>query len=372
MEFESYLNLLNMQHKSMTKEQIEAIVQKNRLHKIACEKMQVRDQLEMQYRELFVKGFQKLSSTSNVLELLPEFNSEIEMTKALFDNVKNNSSQTQSIINSMRNIPEFIECEKLNVEVAKANFEFFCAKDELNRRINSDREILFSNKYRERMRQLADNGILLYYLETPDLPLLDNEFTADYILKSFSFNDYFGARELLTSFYQTPNPGVSLQRKLEDARAALEMMYNGCYRSAARNWFALIEHEHKRCSDTLEGYWEAKKEYKNGGQRSKKIYEIINNMMGDWEQEAWKKIDTFYKKLTGNQKHNDIALNRDTIIHGDYYSDSIDVSQNDSIRLFLLWINLRTITNRLAFLEDFIKNKVTLLPYFCSVLPNTD
>lgn len=38
MEFESYLNLLNMQHKSMTKEQIEAIVQQNRLHKIACEK----------------------------------------------------------------------------------------------------------------------------------------------------------------------------------------------------------------------------------------------------------------------------------------------------------------------------------------------
>ena len=63
MKFESYLNLLNMQHKSMTKEQIEAIVQKNRLHKIACEKMQVRDQLEMQYRDLFVKGFQKLSST---------------------------------------------------------------------------------------------------------------------------------------------------------------------------------------------------------------------------------------------------------------------------------------------------------------------
>lgn len=372
MELETYLNLLDKQRKSMTQDQINAVLEQTRLHQIAFEKMQVRDRLENQYRELFIKGYQKLSSTPDILELLPKCDSEVEMMKALFDNVKNINSPMRNITISMKKIPEFIECEKLNVDVAKAHFDFFCANDELNRRINSDRETLFSNKYRERMRQLADDGVLLYFLETPDLPLLEDEFTADYILKSFSFSDYLSARELLSSFYQTPYPGVPLQRKLEDAHAALEMMFNGCYRSAARNWFALIEHEHKRCADTLEGYWEAKKEYKNGGQRSKKIYEIIEGMMGDWEQEAWGKIDMFYKKLTAKQKSDDVAFNRNPIIHGDYYSDSIDVSQNDSIRLFLLWINLRTITDHLAFFEDFMRNKVTLLPYLCSVIPNTD
>ena len=372
MELETYLDLLDKQRKSMTQDQINAVLEQNRLHEIAFEKMQVRDRLENQYRELFIKGYQKLSSTPDILELLPKCDSEVEMMKALFDNIKNINSPMRNITISMKKIPEFIECEKLNVDVAKAHFDFFCANDELNRRINSDRETLFSNKYRERMRQLADDGVLLYFLETPDLPLLEDEFTADYILKSFSFSDYLSARELLSSFYQTPDPGVPLQRKLEDAHAALEMMFNGCYRSAARNWFALIEHEHKRCADTLEGYWEAKKEYKNGGQRSKKIYEIIEGMMGDWEQEAWGKIDMFYKKLTAKQKSNEVALNRNPIIHGDYYSDSIDVSQNDSIRLFLLWINLRTITDHLAFFEDFMRNKVTLLPYLCSVIPNTD
>lgn len=372
MALETYLDSLDKQRKSMTQDQINAVLKQNRLHEIAFEKMQVRDRLENQYRELFIKGYQKLSSTPDILELLPKCDSEVEMMKALFDNVKNINSPMRNITISMKKIPEFIECEKLNVDVAKAHFDFFCANDELNRRINSDRETLFSNKYRERMRQLADDGVLLYFLETPDLPLLEDEFTADYILKSFSFSDYLSARELLSSFYQTPDPGVPLQRKLEDAHAALEMMFNGCYRSAARNWFALIEHEHKRCADTLEGYWEAKKEYKNGGQRSKKIYEIIEGMMGDWEQEAWGKINMFYKKLTAKQKSNEVALNRNPIIHGDYYSDSIDVSQNDSIRLFLLWINLRTITDHLAFFEDFMRNKVTLLPYLCSVIPNTD
>lgn len=150
----------------------------------------------------------------------------------------------------------------------------------------------------------------------------------------------------------------------------LEMMYNGCYRSAARNWFALIEHEHKRCADILEGYWEVKKEYKNGGQRSEKIYMIVKDMMGEWDTEAWNKIDSYYKKLTTNHKSSDITLSRNPIIHGDYYNDSIDVSENDALRLFLLWINLRVITDQLAFIEDFIRNRVLLLPYFCEIIPS--
>lgn len=74
-----------------------------------------------------------------------------------------------------------------------------------------------------------------------------------------------------------------------------------------KNWFALIEHEHKRCADILEGYWEVKKEYKNGGQRSEKIYMIVNDMMGEWDTEAWNKIDSYYKKLTTNHKNSDIT-----------------------------------------------------------------
>ena len=123
MALETYLDLLDKQRKSMTQDQINAVLKQNRLHEIAFEKMQVRDRLENQYRELFIKGYQKLSSTPDILELLPKCDSEVEMMKALFDNVKNINSPMRNIIISMKKIPEFIECEKLNVDVAKAHFE---------------------------------------------------------------------------------------------------------------------------------------------------------------------------------------------------------------------------------------------------------
>lgn len=364
MEITSYLELLKKQRRLMTQQQISAIQEQARLQAIAFEKNQFRDHLEERYRELFAKGFGKLSTTSKVLELLPDYDTDADRLKALIDCTQDSTAPIHDITAAMKTIPEFSECEKLDVEVGKAYFEFFCANNALNIRIESDRRILFTPPYRERMRQLADDGVLLYFLETPDLPLLEEECTSDYILESFSFANYLGARELLSTFYQVPDPGVPLQRKLEDARAALEMMYNGCYRSAARNWFALIEHEHKRCADILEGYWKVKKEYKNGGERSEKIHMIINDMMGEWDTEAWNKIDSYYKKLTKNHKNSDITLNRNPIIHGDYCSDAIDVSEKDAMRLFLLWINLRVITDSLAFIEDFIRNKVLLLPYF--------
>lgn len=353
----------------MTQQQVRAIQEQTRLHRIAFEKMQVRDCLEEHYCSLFAKGFQKFSATSNILELLPKCDTDIDRLQILFNHMQDSTSPFHDVATAIKTIPEFVECEKLNVEVGKAYFEFFCANDELNRRIDSDRSILFTSQYREKIRQLADDGVLLYFLETPDLPLLEKECTADYILESFSFADYLSARELLSTFYQVPNPSIPFQRKLEDAHAALEMMCNGYYRSAARNWFALIEHEHKRCADTLEGYWETKREYKNGGQRSEKIYKIVDGMMSKWDQEAWSKVDSYYKKLTANQRNSIMALNRNPIIHGDYYSDSIDLSENDTIRLFLLWINLRVITDHLAFIEDFMRNKVTLLPYFCEAIP---
>lgn len=255
MEITSYLELLKKQRRLMTQQQIRAIQEQTRLRAIASEKMQIRDRLEERYRELFAKGFKKLSSTSNVLELLPDCDTDADRLKSLIDCTQDSTAPIHDITAAMKTIPEFSQREKLDVEVGKAYFEFFCANDALNRRIDSDRSILFTPPYRERTRQLADDGVLLYFLETPDLPLLEEECTSDYILESFSFADYLGARELLSTFYQVPNPGIPLQRKLEDAQASLEMMYNSCYRSAARNWFALIEHEHKRCADILEGYW---------------------------------------------------------------------------------------------------------------------
>lgn len=47
--------------------------------------MQIRDCLEEHYREVFAKGFEKLSTTSNVLELLPDCDTDADRLKALID-----------------------------------------------------------------------------------------------------------------------------------------------------------------------------------------------------------------------------------------------------------------------------------------------
>ena len=47
--------------------------------------MQIRDCLEERYREVFAKGFERLSTTSNVLELLPDCDADADRLKALID-----------------------------------------------------------------------------------------------------------------------------------------------------------------------------------------------------------------------------------------------------------------------------------------------
>ena len=117
----------------MTQQQISAIQEQARLHAIASEKMQIRDRLEERYREVFAKGFEKLSTASNVLELLPDCDTDADRLKALIDCTQDGTAPFHDITAAMKTIPEFAECEKLNVEVGKAYYEFFCANDALNR-----------------------------------------------------------------------------------------------------------------------------------------------------------------------------------------------------------------------------------------------
>lgn len=367
MNLTTYLELLKNQRDKMTIVQKEAISEQQRLSAIALEKQKNKDDLEERYLKLLSIGCKKLFEMfPDSHKLIPDNDSFVGIAQDVFSLYESDSADVKDFLAKTKLIPELRKCSQMNYQVGKAYYEFLMANDELNRRIASDRATLFSKEYRAKMSSLADDGVFLYYLETPDLPLLNQECNAEYILESFSFADYISARTLFSTFAKYDNPGEPLKRKIEDAHAALEMMYNKAYRSAARNWFAMIEHEHKRCADILEGYWEAKRTFKNGQLRSEKISQVVDNLLSEWDIEAWKKIDAYYKKLSEHPKENSKTLNRNIIIHGDYENESIDVSEHDAMRLFLMWINLRVITDNCAFIEEFLRNQMTLLPYFCS------
>lgn len=370
MNEEIYLDLLAKQREMMTQECAYAILEQQRLHGIVIEKQQIKDELEDKWYNLFTIGCQKFfEQYPDAKGILPETEIRAEAIKEIAIQISNKASSYQDVSAKMKTIPELNESAKLNEPLGKAFYEFFVALGNLNNRINSDREKLFSPKYREKMRKLADEGVFMYFLETPDFPLLTAECDATYVLESFSFGEYMSAKELFSSFTRIENPGKPLVRKINDAHDALEMMYNGCFRGAARNWFALIEHEHKRCAETLEGFWEKKKTYKNGKQRSGKIAKLIDEIDNPWAREAWEKIDTYYQKILARTDGNNDVINRNSIIHGDYNDDSMDITENDTIKLFLLWINLRLIADDFSYKEKQIENITTMIPYFCTLYP---
>ena len=61
------------------------------------------------------------------------------------------------------------------------------------------------------------------------------------------------------------------------------------------------------------------------------------------------------------------VVNRNALIHGDYNNDSIDVSERDVIKIMLMWVNMRLIADHFSYIEEFFENKVTLLPYLCTL-----
>ena len=99
-------------------------------------------------------------------------------------------------------------------------------------------------------------------------------------------------------------------------------------------------------------------------------YELLRDRQGNHDlfEICTDKVDvdikTLFKHITS------IRVSYLVLKNDDYYNDSIDVSEKDALRLFLLWINLRVMTDQLAFIEDFIRNRVLLLPYFCEIIPS--
>ena len=81
----------------------------------------------------------------------------------------------------------------------------------------------------------------------------------------------------------------------------------------------------------------------------------------DWELHAWEKINAYYEKITKSDLFDGI-VNRNSVIHGDYQSDKLDITMHDNIKLLLLYINLRIIADHICNLEDLYEHFLDMLP----------
>lgn len=367
MNVDEYTKILKEQREAMTPAMQQAIKIQGELRDICKVKQSCFYELEDKYRSIFAKGIDLLfDQYPELRNELPIGETKAEQINAIIQEVKNPKSTCRNISELMHTVPQLVEAEKMNVEIGKACVEYFVSLANLNNKIIEDRKMFFTSEYLAKMDALADEGVIMYFLETPDFPLLNDECDADFVLDYFIFGDYISSKELLQSFFDISMPGESMLRKQEDIESAMCNMLSGFQRTAARNWFALLESEHKKCAEVFEGFWEKAKQFKNGMQRSKKIQELFEKTVDiEWELRAWKKIDAYYQKMVG--KEHPGIVNRNALIHGDYDNASMDVTERDVIKIMLMWVNMRLIADHFCYIEELYESRITMLPYLCSL-----
>ena len=367
MEFKEYASILIKQKELMTDEMIEALNEQERLHSICEEKQNNFYLLEDKYRAIFSKGVKLFfEKYPELMDELPQKETTSAQILAIVESLKDEKSACKHIVEKMKTIPQLVEAESMNVSLGKACLEYFIALSRLHSKINEDRKHFFSEAYLSKMDELADEGVIMYFLKMPDYPLLDKKCDANQVLDSFIFGDYMSTKVILESFFTLTFPGDSMRRKQEDLDSAVCNMISGYQRTAARNWFSLLESEHKKCAEVFEGFWEKAREFKNGFQRSKKIQELFDKAIDvAWEQRAWKKIDAYYQKMVGKEVEG--VINRNALIHGDYDSVSMDVADRDVVKIMLMWLNMRLISDHFCYIQEMYENRTTLIPYLCTL-----
>lgn len=360
---QEYVEFVIKQGQLMTTEIKNAISEQRKLHSIAVQKREEFDALYGKSVDLLKTGGEKF------FKKYPEYRLEMESGDTKIEVVDravmlaiNNPDKLKEITAKMKEIPELEENDKLNSEIAKASYEYLVAFTNVTEKINKDREELFSTEYRVKLSALADDGIILYFLETPDLPLLDDKYDGKFLLDTFYVHDCLSIKTMLQGFFMD-NPSPSMKRKADDLYITVELLNSGYYRSAARNLFALLDSEHKKAADAFEGYFEKRKKYNKGHLRAKKISDLVDKLNIDWETIAWEKVNNYYQKVVSTNPV-DGVVHRNSIVHGDYFNNLVDVDKYDVIKLFLLWLNMRLIADLICNIDELYDLFLQYLPSY--------
>ncbi len=331
-----------------------AIEKQTKLSKDVQSKANKRYEIEDKLYELYFSISSNLEG-DNIFsdEDLPEHEQTLRFIELWLKNDPKISILKGKLVNSNK----YEEIGKLENEYAKALYEYFLALIKLDIAINDSREHLFSQDYKDKLKEFADKGVLLYFLETPDAPILCKEITVDDVLESFCFSDFISLKTLFYSFVSQDKPSPSMRRKIEDLISAIDCLECGQYRSAARTVFALLESEHKNCSSAMDNYFTLDKRVRKGKQRAEKIQQLLESLKEQtYFSKVWDIVNPLYRDiLSSNAKS---FIDRNSIIHGDYYSELLDITEKDVVKLLLLFINMRMISDHIQLYCEMLRESL--------------
>lgn len=323
-----------LQNKPNSKKAFEEQIKQS---KITREKMDAYYDLLDKVIDLYQVGVEKIKGKE--FEDSKKF-IKIEVLYNAISDKMNNTEKYKEYSKYLMEIPELVEAGKFEQELEEKFFDYALSQLKLDDAINNTKNNLFSKEYLQKMDEYAEAGILLYFLETPDFPILDEKITKEDLLDALLFKECSGIKILFQTFVTLPTPSPSMKKKIDDVMVSINNLIDGYYRSAARNIFALLESEHKNIAKSLEGFFTQEKHYKNGKQRSSKIDELVKLLDMPHAKESWEKFNKYYEKIVTST---DSAIDRNAIIHGDYYSDKLNITAYDVVKLLLLYLSFRSL-----------------------------
>ena len=337
----------------------DAINEQVRLSIVVKGKRDSFDRLKDQSLEYLRIGMKKLSEKFPQFEEdLPKEDIKMDIAMHALSLAINNPSKFKEIVKNMKEIEELNKNDELDKSLTQAFFEYVRAFSEFEDRLKKDRKNLFSKEYKKRMEELADDGVLLYFLETPDLPLIDSIVTSNDILDSLIEG---GIENLLRAFFEMRMVGPSMRKKQEDLGMVLWLAEKDAYRCAARTLFALIESEHIKASKAYEGIINKKRQYWKSVERAQKIDKLVDSIEDGWLKIAWKKTDQYYTKVWAKKPYEGV-IHRNTIVHGDYDNQIMEIDKYSVYKLLLLWLNLRLIADNFYLKAEILENILLYLP----------
>lgn len=329
------------------------------------EELERQNQIQTKRDSLFEQRFQieeRLFTLYSILEaesvsgagLCAEDDAKFNNLLSVMTHWINDTPESVEIRNKLKSSKYSADIIELEQKCENIIFEEFMAEMELDEAIEESRDRLFSKEYKNKMREYAEQGILLYDINVPLYPILDDEITSEDILDSFLTNECSSLHIVFGKMLVEQELPVKLRQKVDDLKCAIIALVNGELRSSARNLFALLEGEHKDCASAWDNYFKVAAEVKKGKARSEEITRLTKMMNHDYYKMVWNIVDLMYKSVTSNSS--EILINRNAIIHGDYGSDKMDISEHDVVKLMLLYCNMRVISCKIQAYTDMLQN----------------
>lgn len=290
--------------------------------------------------------------------------SEFERQLKLAD--ARNEESFKNAYEELKKDPAWIESEKISKMLMEAFFEYYKASEELLKHFEKEKKEMYSQKYKEKIEEYANQGLFLYCLNTPDLPIDDDNVTIQDTYNHFIDDDCQYLFGTVRNYIMIEGMGKIYDREADDLIASLSLLAQGNYWAALRNLYSLIEHHHKLCADAMNGYFEEKEKYKNGKERSDKIYKLVDSYKSGYYMDVWIKLDSAIKEMNSNTSK--LYPSRNGIIHGDYENMNLNPSANDVVNAFMIYITLRQIVEHFKNIEEIQKMMTLYMMGFLSNL----